>query len=117
MAVSLDLQNFVLHRSHGHDVHLLDVPWQQLEPTIQQISARALVQAESETRTVMDGLQAVDTQVFQLATKDLDFHARNIITSVATLSSVDQSLLHRFDSQQTQLCIFCRAAPSSIDHI
>eukprot|EP00973_Karenia_brevis_P092909 12414627-Karenia_brevis.AAC.1 len=107
------------------------MPWQQLRPTICLASSQAMVAAEAETRSALKGLQAVDTQVFQLATKGLEEHPKNIVTSVATLSSVEQHLLHRFDcthpklvearvkdASQEQLDIIAQAAhlPPSILH-
>eukprot|EP00973_Karenia_brevis_P086882 12049579-Karenia_brevis.AAC.1 len=77
------------------------MPWQQYRPCIQHIISHACVSAESRTRTVLIGLDNVDAPAFQMALRGLDQHQRNVITAVATLSTVDQSILHRFDPVET----------------
>eukprot|EP00973_Karenia_brevis_P068768 9560447-Karenia_brevis.AAC.1 len=89
------------------------MPWQHLRSTLADVAMRALVTAESKTRSAMQGLTQVDHKVFSRAVAPLDFHHTNIVTSSATLSLVDQGYLHRINNEQSSLCIFCQQEESS----
>eukprot|EP00973_Karenia_brevis_P043983 6093111-Karenia_brevis.AAC.1 len=65
------------------------------------MAARAMLHAESKTRTILHDIPYVDHRVCARATKQLDDHHYNIITLVSTLSSVDQQYLCRIGASNS----------------
>eukprot|EP00973_Karenia_brevis_P042132 5833459-Karenia_brevis.AAC.1 len=116
-ACAFDLHNFTLHRHAGPQVHVLHVPWQQLRPAMHRIASHAIFLAEAPHRTALQGAPGVDEQVFLKAVEELEAHPLNVVRSIATLSSVDQSLLHRIDHNTSSLCPFCKLCTSSVPHL
>eukprot|EP00973_Karenia_brevis_P075666 10514429-Karenia_brevis.AAC.1 len=73
--------------------------------------------AVSRTRTDLHDMPKFDPEIFEQALHAQDAHHVNALKSIASLSSVDQSLLHRFDDEVSETCVFCNACESSIPHI
>ena len=60
IAATLDLQKALLRKQGCVDLPLFHLPWQYLQQTAIEYAAKALMRAESTTRTVLHDVQHVD---------------------------------------------------------
>ena len=68
-----------------------------LEPTMVRLAFDALQRVASTTRAMLAGAVDVDPNLYHNATAELSKEDANIVHSVATLSTIDQSLKCRFE--------------------
>eukprot|EP00973_Karenia_brevis_P080841 11215051-Karenia_brevis.AAC.1 len=66
---------------------------QCFKPFVLKLAYDAIHRAVSQTRTMLHDLPMFDRRIFNKALPE-DEHSRNVVKSIATLSTVDQSLLH-----------------------
>eukprot|EP00973_Karenia_brevis_P072022 10006280-Karenia_brevis.AAC.1 len=95
------------------------MPIQLLSSTLREFAFDMVHLASSRERTLLNELPSIDHEVFKAAllpAKEEHRHRNNVVRMVATLSAVDESLLHRFNAADSDLCSFCHACPSSVHH-
>ena len=66
---------------------------------------------------MLAGATDVDPSIYHKATVELGRKDANIVHSVATLSTIDQSLKCRFEGTSNETCIFCKECKSSVVHV
>eukprot|EP00973_Karenia_brevis_P023017 3170818-Karenia_brevis.AAC.1 len=93
------------------------MPIQIFRPFVLKLAFDAIHLVVSKTRTYIRDMPTFDPSIFVSALPTSDRHACNVLKSIASCSSVDQSLLHRFNAQNSKLCIFCGQCVSSVHHI
>eukprot|EP00973_Karenia_brevis_P051700 7180780-Karenia_brevis.AAC.1 len=117
MGATLDFDSFTLRSPLSFDINVIAIPYQLLKPTILSFAADAVHSVYSQSRTILKGAPNLDTRVFRAATRNQSDHYTNVIHAVATLSTVDQSILHRFVSSTSEVCPYCRSCVSSVHHM
>eukprot|EP00973_Karenia_brevis_P018702 2564955-Karenia_brevis.AAC.1 len=78
------------------------MPNQSFKHYVGRFAADAIHVACARTRTDLQEFVAFDPGIFKAALPEEDQHARNVVKSIATLSTVEQALLHRFDASQAE---------------
>eukprot|EP00973_Karenia_brevis_P007372 996976-Karenia_brevis.AAC.1 len=114
---TLDLHDFRIRSPHYYDIDIRGIPFQAFKPTILDFSFSVVHRVHSATRTVLAGSPTLDVRIFQDAIKGEDEHHVNVVRAIASLGTVDQSLLVRFGAHTSSICPFCHAATSSISHL
>eukprot|EP00973_Karenia_brevis_P020712 2845287-Karenia_brevis.AAC.1 len=93
------------------------MPVQSFKHHIVQVAFDAVHHSCSQTRTVLCESPSFDRQIFTAALPTDDEHSCNVVKSIASLSSVDQALNHRFSGDHNDVCLFCGECTSSVHHI
>eukprot|EP00973_Karenia_brevis_P039068 5395552-Karenia_brevis.AAC.1 len=114
---SLDICTHSFHRFQHPPLYYLDMPFQIFKSVIPKFAFDAVHFVVSKSRTYIHDLPKFDPVVFKKALPSNDPQIVNALKSVASCSTVDQSLLHRFDNTQTNMCVFCNQCVSSTQHI
>eukprot|EP00973_Karenia_brevis_P053737 7464911-Karenia_brevis.AAC.1 len=116
-AIALDLHTNTLHRHGLPALNYMTLPLQCFKSLVLKMGFDATHFAVAKTRTVLNDMPRFDPDIFAAALPTDDEHVCNVVKSVASFSTVDQSLLHRFDKQQSDMCPFCQQCTSSIHHV
>eukprot|EP00973_Karenia_brevis_P091443 12407466-Karenia_brevis.AAC.1 len=117
LASTVDLRTYTLRKSNHFDIHFCTIPFQLFKSTVLHFAFSSVHAAYSQTRTILEGLTTLDVDVFLKALPTDNAHHVNIVKSVASLGIVDQAALHRFCDDNSDVCIFCQQATSSVHHI
>eukprot|EP00973_Karenia_brevis_P033686 4644261-Karenia_brevis.AAC.1 len=91
--VSLHLGQSTIHQLGLPPLNYMQLPQQCFKPLVLRLAFDAIHLAVSKSRTALHDLPKFDDRIFAKALPEEE-HARNVVKSIATLSSVDQSLLH-----------------------
>eukprot|EP00973_Karenia_brevis_P090901 12404904-Karenia_brevis.AAC.1 len=113
------MQGHTIFTHNRIPIHYFDMPIQLLNPAISEYAFDRVHLASSRERTILHDLPNLDVHTYRAAmlpaTED-NQHRNNVINSVATLSIVDQSALHRFNGSDSDVCTFCHQCKSSVHH-
>eukprot|EP00973_Karenia_brevis_P064224 8925247-Karenia_brevis.AAC.1 len=117
MGAAVDVSSYTLRTPSSIPLPFFDMPLQHFKTCITKLGSHAVHLSSHLNRTVLCDLPRFDSNIFLSSLPKNDLHFVNTLKSIASLSSVDQSLLHRFNDSVTETCIFCQNCKSSIHHI
>eukprot|EP00973_Karenia_brevis_P010322 1398340-Karenia_brevis.AAC.1 len=116
-AGAFDVASYTIRSLSHLPLKILHMPSQHFKPFLTRFAFDAVHASYHSTRTVLQDLPSFDPHIMLDALPRDDLHFVNVVKSIASLSSVDQSTLRKFNDSITDTCVFCQRCPSSMHHI
>eukprot|EP00973_Karenia_brevis_P036318 5008772-Karenia_brevis.AAC.1 len=116
-AITLHPIDHTIKVNNYPDIQIFKHPYQLIRPQMQQRAIDARNKHAITHRTDLNGMQAVDTRVFNKAIQQQqNITDTKIIRYIATLGAVHESTYTKHTNDKPVLCPYCKQHPASFKH-